>query len=129
LVGSIGFVADATVLHLLVGRGWDAYLGRLASFLCAGTVTWALNRRFTFQMPPGRRLHREWTRYLALNGIGAGINYAVYAACLLTLDVVRAHLVLGVAAGSVAGLGFNFVACNLWLFPHRATGRDLPHSS
>ena len=120
LVGSIGFAVDATVLQLLVIGGCDAYLGRLASYLCAATVTWALNRRFTFPMPWGRPLHREWTRYVAINGIGAAINYAVYAACLLTLEVARAHLALAVAAGSLASLGFNFSACNRWLAADRA---------
>lgn len=126
LVGSLGFAADATILQLLVRRGADPYLGRLASYLCAATVTWALNRTITFHAPAGRRLRREWTRYVAINALGAAVNYAVYAACLLTLDLVRAHPVLGVAAGSLAGLGFNFTACSLWLFPQQTVRRKAP---
>ena len=63
-------------------------------------------------------MHREWTRYVA-NTLGAAVNYAVYAASLFTLDIVRAHLALGVAAGAPAGLGFNFIACKLWLLPQQ----------
>ncbi|MGE0724785.1 MAG: GtrA family protein [Alphaproteobacteria bacterium] len=108
IVGTIGFVVDAGVLTLLHrAAGIDLYLGRLASFLAAATVTWALNRRFTFRArePAGPG---EWLRWVALMGGGAAINYLVYAWAIagwpVALDPVAA-----VAAGSLAGLAWNYL--------------------
>jgi putative flippase GtrA len=84
LVGGIGF-ALMRGLQPLVSRGSDPYLGRLGSYFGAATVTWAFNRNFTFHAPPRRRLHREWTRYVAINALGAAVDYAVYTACNLWL--------------------------------------------
>jgi len=50
LVGTIGFVVDASVLRLVVAIfAINLYAGRLVSFLAAATVTWLLNRTFTFR--------------------------------------------------------------------------------
>ena len=47
VVGTIGFVVDLGVLYVVAPTlGW--YGGRVLSFLAAASVTWALNRRFTF---------------------------------------------------------------------------------
>jgi hypothetical protein len=40
LAGVIGFIADASVLRIVVfGRGFNLYAGRVVSFLSAATVT------------------------------------------------------------------------------------------
>jgi putative flippase GtrA len=115
-IGAVAFVVDASVL--LVARnvlGLGLYLGRVCSFLIAATFTWALNRRFTFadaDTPPVS----QWGRFLAANAVGGGVNYAVYAVLVTLVPVVAAYPVLGVAAGSLAGLVFNFTASKKWVF-------------
>ena len=119
--GVIGFIVDAGVLQLLVsGLAWDRFTGRLISFLCAATATWLFNRRFTFRGPRRHPLHWEWARYVTAMSAGFAFNFATYSALVLTFDIDRQWLVLAVAAGSVAGLGVNFLASRYWVYrkPH-----------
>ena len=94
---------------------------RLA-FLAAATATWLCNRAWTFA---DRRVHArgdEWRRYLGVMALGALVNYGTYALCLATLPMVRAWPVLGVAAGSLAGMLVNYAAASRWIFPVKRPG-------
>jgi putative flippase GtrA len=55
-------------------------------------------------------------RYISVNGVGAGVNYAVYAFCVWYDTLFREHLVLAVAAGSAIALVFNFTASRYLVF-------------
>ncbi len=116
-VGVVGLFADMAaltfalnVLHL------DVYSGRVFSYLVAATTTWALNRRFTFVTAERVSPLRQWLKFLGANAIGGVVNYAVYAAVVTFTALGAAWPVLGVAAGSVAGLFFNFTINKLWVF-------------
>lgn len=111
VVGTIGFVADAAVLHLLIQvLGMGPFLGRLISFFVAATVTWILNRTYTFRAHGNRKRSGEWVRYVFVNGFGGAINYGVYAACIVSFGLVREYPFLGVAVGSLVAMMFNFFA-------------------
>lgn len=115
--GVLAFAVDAGVLQLLVSfAGLDRYSARVLSFLCAVTVTWAFNRRITFTHGSGLPWPREWLLYVGTQLGGAGLNYAVYAALVFFVPLVHAWPVLGVAAGSVAGLALNFVSAKRLVF-------------
>lgn len=117
LVGSIGFIVDAGVLHILVsGHGTDPYASRLFSYLLAASCTWVLNRHFTFRAYGAAQIHLEWMRYVTLNALGGAMNYATYALCLLTIDIIRNYPVLGVMVGSAVGLIINFSASKYLVF-------------
>lgn len=119
-VGAAGFVVDAGCLHLVVhGLGAGLYAGRLVSYLTAATFTWALNRRFTFPGQRDHKLTREWLRFLAANAAGGLINYTVYAVLVNAFDMVSMWPVIGVAAGSMAGLIANFILSRRWVFNGR----------
>lgn len=119
-VGVIGFVADAGSLHLLIKwlseLGIGIYSGRFLSYLIAASVTWVLNRRYTFQAKVNKANGKEWTVYVAANAIGAAINYGCYAITVSSLEVAQDMPAIGVAVGSVAGLGFNFIANRYFVF-------------
>lgn len=124
-VGTVGFVLDAGVLHLLLAAGWAGpYLGRVASYLVAATTTWLLNRRFTFPRSGAPRRPGEWARYVGWNAVGGGVNYATYAAALGCLAAARRWPALGVAAGSAAGLAVNFAASKWLVFGAPAPAPD-----
>ena len=109
IAGGLAFVVDAGVLMALAdGLGMNPYLGRVLSFLAAATTTWWINRRFTFRVAASPT-RAEWVRYVGLMVLGAAVNYGAYAASIAWWDVARANLWLGVAIGSVAGLGINFM--------------------
>lgn len=118
VVGTVGFLVDAAVLTLAVaGAGLGPYVARLVSFAAAATVTWYLNRRFTFAAHrEGTGAMRQWTRFLAVNALGACINFGVYAALIHTVSLARQHLLLAVAAGSIAGLASNFTMSRAFVF-------------
>jgi putative flippase GtrA len=119
VAGVIGFVVDAGLVQWLVaGPGFDPYLSRVASFLCALTATWLFNRRYTFVPRRDEPLWREWSRYFVAMLGGFAVNYGVYAAMVYALPLVRAWPVLGVAAGSVAGLVVNYASSRWWVFRH-----------
>jgi putative flippase GtrA len=116
LVGTLGFAVDVAVLYAAAPLlGW--YLGRVASFLAAATATWHFNRRWTFADAdtPARDGLRPYLRYLGSMLAGAALNYAVYAATLHYLPFEHAAA-LGVALGSIAGLGLNFLAAHFLIF-------------
>lgn len=120
--GVIGFVVDAGVLQLLVGLlAWDRFSGRLISFVCAATATWIFNRHFTFRGHRRHPLWGEWLRYMLAMSAGFACNFATYSALVLWLDVDRQWLILAVGAGSIAGLGVNFVASRHWVYRKKHT--------
>jgi putative flippase GtrA len=109
VVGTLGFLVDAGVLTLVLAvSDLGYYWGRLLSFLAAATVTWALNRRYTFGTAEKSRRLAQWARFLLVNSGGGLVNYATYAALIAASALVRDWPVLGVAAGSIAGLLVNF---------------------
>jgi putative flippase GtrA len=117
LVGAAGFVVDAAVLNVLLAwSGLGLYSGRVCSYLAAATFTWALNRAFTFRGADRARPGAQWGKFLSANALGAAVNYGAYALLVATLSNVAARPVLGVAAGSIAGLAFNFAASKFWVF-------------
>jgi putative flippase GtrA len=124
VVGVIAFLVDAATLQSALWLGLDPYSGRVLSYLAAATAAWALNRRYTFRLATGDGLLREWAQYLAANAVGGAFNYLTYAACLLLSDTMRAWPVLAVAAGSGAGLTFNFVANKYYVFRHALRAKE-----
>ena len=117
VAGAIGFVVDAAIVQALVrGLGGDPYASRVLSFLCAMTSTWIFNRRYTFAHAAGESLLHEWLRYgFAMLG-GFAVNYGTYALMVWQWPLVREWPVIGVAAGSVAGLAVNYLSSRFWVF-------------
>jgi putative flippase GtrA len=116
-VGAAGFVVDAAVLALgLHVLGLGKYLARLLSFLCAATFTWAMNRRFTFAQAASPARGREWARFVAVNGAGGLLNYGTYAALVTFAAAPFADPFVALAAGSLAGLAFNFFGSKFLVF-------------
>lgn len=80
VAGGIGFVADAAALALLL-QWLDPVIARVFSIAFALTITWLINRHFTFA-PSSRGIVRESARY---GGVGIGsslVNFSVYAAII-----------------------------------------------
>ena len=116
--GVIGFFVDAGIVQLLVSKaGMDPYLAHVISFLCAATVTWIWNRRYTFAAHGGHHSRRaEWMRWMAAMSGGALVNYGTYALAVWQFPLVHAWPALGVAAGSVTGAGVNYLGARHFVF-------------
>ncbi len=107
--GGLALLVDIAVLYALKGA-MGYYGARAVSFWCAATFTWWFNRTFTFQGTKPSSIWAEYLAYLSSMVVGGVLNYGAYVLSLQAFEVVRAHPELGVAIGSLAGLGFNFLS-------------------
>ena len=122
-IGVTGFVVDAGVFQALVSfAGLSPYIAKIVSFLAAATVTWWLNRTYTFASAGANGAAFQWARFLAANAVGGLVNYAVFAAVLMSVPVVAAWPLIAVAAGALAGLVFNFTLSDKLVFRSRSSG-------
>lgn len=116
VVGTAGFLVDAAVLMAMLALGAGPYGGRVVSYLAAASATFALNRAWTFRAAARAPVARQWGVFVALNLLGFAANYGAYAALLSASPLVAAHPVLGVAAGSLAGMFINFLLARHFVF-------------
>jgi len=116
VAGVIGLIVDVAVLYALRGALGPFY-GRAVSFFAAVAATWLVNRSLAFRgRSSGLSRQREFTAYFLLMLAGGAVNYGVYSALVLGSALVREHLFLGVAAGSLGGMAVNFLTSRYLLF-------------
>lgn len=110
LVGGIGFVADATMLLLLLhATPVGPFAARLASIAFGLTVTWLCNRTLTFR-PSDRGMLREGTRYGGVGIATSIVNYLVYSGLMLatpSLPPLAAMVIASAAAMTLSYLGYS----------------------
>lgn len=118
VVGGVGFVVDASALLVLVRwAGLSPIWSRLPSILIALTTTWWLHRSFTFRSPARPApTAAEWLRFVLSNGLGNGLNLALY----WLMVAAGWNLLVALAIASVAAVAINYSASAWWVFrPHR----------
>ena len=115
VVGSLGFIIDATVLSLLVHVwDWHPYAARALSFPPAVTVTWLCNRRWVFSRTADAA--REYGAYFGVQAVGAGINFGTYALLIALIPSLARAPLVPLVAGSALALVFNYSAVRRWVF-------------
>lgn len=115
-VGAVGFVADASVLQLLVSvASWSPFAARAVSFPVALACTFTLNRLWTFR---GLRLPlaRAYGAYGAIQVVGALINLFVFSACVVLAPPLYERPVIALGIGALVSLLFNFYATRSVVF-------------
>lgn len=122
-IGALGFLVDAGVLSIGLFVGLGFYSGRLVSYLAASTFTWYCNRRMTFRVEQSDGPRAEWLRFVTWNAAGGTANLGLYSV-LIAQGGIFVHMpVLAVAAGSLAGLVFNFLVSKFFVF-RQGAGAD-----
>ena len=121
IVGVAGLIVDAAILWLMLHAfDLDRYTGRIPSYIAAATVTWALNRRFTFQSTGEDSgtgsLFRQWLKFLTANLSGLIANFGTYTVCVTFIPLAVEYPLLGLIPASIAGLAFNFLASKHLVF-------------
>ena len=124
VVGTVGFLVDTAVLYAGLALGLGLYGGRAVSYLAAATTTWALNRAWTFRGQGQAPVIRQWALFVAINLVGFAFNYGTYAALIATVAFVAQYPVIGVAAGSLAGMLGNFLLSRRFVFGGAARAPD-----
>jgi putative flippase GtrA len=121
LAGVAGLLVDAgIVVALRRTTSIDLVSAKLVGFAVAVTVTWLINRNLTYAGRKNTRLIREWTRYVAVNGVGGLINNVAYILAVFASNDIARHPEIGVAIGSLAGMVFNFASSRSYVFRHSA---------
>jgi putative flippase GtrA len=124
-IGAAGFVVDTAILYSVVALfGTGLYIARAVSFLCSATFTWYMNRRLTFPDRRSSQLGREWIRFVICNSVGGAVNYSVFAAYVHYVGASQFGPLIGIAIGSIAGLGVNYTLSKQFVFirQERAAG-------
>jgi putative flippase GtrA len=106
-VGAVGFVADTGVVYALRGP-LGLYVAGIASFAVAATVTWALNRIWTFKGRGNGAAHRQWALFLAANALGFVLNRGTYFLLVTVSDLCAREPVIAIFAGMLMGMFLNF---------------------
>ena len=114
-VGVAGLLVDIAVVYALRAR-LGLYGAGVASYCVAATVTWALNRAWTFRGRGSGPMHRQWALFLAANLIGFVLNRGTYAALIAFVPLCAAVPAIPVAAGAIAGMGSNFALSRRLVF-------------
>ena len=122
VVGTAGFLVDAGITLLLTQIfSVGATSARVLAFLIAVSVTWALNRHFTFQVDASVS---TWLPYLMSSSLGALINVAIYLLWLRWAGHSGTQILAAVAIGSIGALAFNFTISRYVIF----RANRLPHA-
>jgi putative flippase GtrA len=117
VVGGIGFCVDGGLLLLLADlTTLGPYLSRFVSFPTALTVTWYLNRRWTFCGKLTVSIKREYAAYIFVQSVGALVNLAVYLTAILVVPNLRMMLLLPLSLGALAGLIVNYFGAKHLVF-------------
>ena len=109
IVGAIGFSVDGGILYALMVDGWSPFYARGISFPIAATVTYLLNRVWTFSVQKEiPKTVGEYSAYIVIQIVGALTNFLVYSAILLFIARTEINALLALAVGAVFGLVVNF---------------------
>lgn len=132
VVGATGFAVDAGAMQLLASlAGLSPLAARAVSFPLALTVTWALNRAWTFETGRSRSPAAQYPRYVAVQVAGFLLNYAVFAALVLMHgNATGAGLfaLLALAVGALVSLTATYTLSHKLVFSpvERAPAQDMP---
>ena len=115
IVGSLGFCWDTATVYTLKGVA-GLYIAGLCGFLVAGTANWVMNRLWTFRHLDHAAAHRQLMQFLAVNSIGFIFNRGTFFTLVTVSVICRQYPVLGIIAGSAAGLLFNYFLSKKFVF-------------
>ena len=114
-VGTAGFLVDTAAVYAL-RRSLGLYGAGMAAYVVAATVTWLLNRLWTFRGLGSGPMHQQWARFLVVNLGGLVLNRGTYA-LLVTFSALAAEQpVYATAAGAIAGMFVNFALIRTMVF-------------
>jgi putative flippase GtrA len=117
VIGVVGFVVDSAMLYVgIYALGLSRIYAALFSFPFAVTATWIGNRLYTFRNAPRLPAAQQLTKFAAICAVGLIFNRGTYWLAVTFVPFVYAHPVLGLLAGTAAGMFFNFFATRRHVF-------------
>lgn len=143
-VGGLAWIIDNGIYTLL----WHGPMAestikaRVVSTVAATLFAWFANRHWTFRHRRSERVWKEFTMFLAMNGLGLGIVLAcqVISRYVLGFTSFTADFIAGGVIGLILGTIFRFLAYRYFVFneelgdlvetvPVGAAPADVPQTS
>lgn len=118
VVGAVGFCTDGGLLSWLMGQGWTIVQARSLSFLAAVSITWWLNRVWTFRAVQPAAPRREYVLYFLTQVAGALINLLVFFVLVHAFETLRHLPLIPLAAGAAVAIVFNFSVSRLVVYKY-----------
>lgn len=115
IVGTLGFCWDTGTVYLL-RLYTNLYIAGTCGFVVAATANWAANRLWTFRHHDHASPHVQWAKFMTANAIGFVFNRGLFFLLVGKIALFAAQPVLAIAAGSIAGLCFNYFLSKRFVF-------------
>lgn len=120
IVGAAGFFVNEAALFVALRLLYlGPYVGGVFAFLVAVTFTWLGNRVLTFReqaAKDGGGMAAEWLKFVAANGLGFAVNYAIYATLVTFARAPLNSPYVALGCGTLAGLALNFTLSKRLVF-------------
>lgn len=117
VVGSVGFAVDGGIMQALFSLlSWDALAARAISFPAAVTVTWILNRNWTFNRYETKVSHKKYALYLMTMIVGSLVNVLVFAATIHLVPMTQAYPLVALAVGAGVALVLTYSVSTYVIF-------------
>ena len=117
IIGAVGFIIDSGMLYIGIDAlGLERIAAGLLSFPFAVTATWIGNRFFTFRNAAPIPATQQLAKFALACTIGLVFNRGTYSLLVSTVPFVYDHPIVGLLAGTVAGMFFNFYASKKHVF-------------
>ncbi len=108
LIGAFMALAiDASIVSVGVKLGAPVVVARLIALLAGVTTTYFFNRRYTFTVSVPASV-ANWSRYVAAQSIGTGLNFAISTGLLYLSDRSLWQIWGSVVLGAAVGFCVNF---------------------
>lgn len=114
-VGTVGFLVDTATVYTL-RHALGLYGAGAVAYCVAATVTWILNRVWTFRGRGSGAAHHQWARFLLVNLGGFVLNRGTYATLITFVPLCADEPVFAVGAGAIAGMFLNFSLSRAMVF-------------
>ena len=114
-----------SVLQTLVSV-WEmhAFVALLIAFGVAVTVTWLLNRFYTFRVERRHNLV-EWFKYTGVNSAGGMIHLVAYGVVILLFSILQLYPLIPLVISSAVAAVFNYsMSANLVFDTGKGTETD-----
>ena len=116
VVGSIGFAVDGGILLILNSfADWTPLAARAVGFPIAVSVTWWLNRIWTFEGGRTLPVRRQYLLYLLIQLAGLALNFSIFA-MLIQLQLFMTWPIAALAVASVAAMFVTYVLSRRFAF-------------
>lgn len=116
MVGLFVYFVDALLFLMLLNMTHATLLSRVGSTAVAMTVSWWLNKIFTFSDTKSVNNQLQLARFMVSQTPGALTNIAVSTMAYIEFGLFKENPFLSVALGSCAGLAVNFMMANQFVF-------------